>query len=313
MAKQNPYYKKNCIVTGGAGFIGQNLVRELVNRQARVYVIDNLSFGAQQKNIHPKAHTIIGDVQSEATFKKLPKVKYDFLFHFAAPSSVILFNQDLSSCAQITIRGFLQSIKFCATNNVRLVFPSTGSLYAQTPPPQNERTKINFSKVNAYSQCKIILENIAEVYGDQVNSLGLRIFAGYGPGEEHKGKIASVLYAFIKDMMRGKSPEIWGDGNQERDFVFIDDLINIMLQLAWNCKEKVVNVGSGTAVSFNQIVKLVNQQLPKKVRPVYVNKPKVYLEKTLADTRLLKKYYPDRLTPIKEGIQKTILYLKEQT
>ena len=300
------YKNKNCIVTGGAGFIGQGLVKKLIDEGASVFVIDRFLFGAKKSEVNKRAKIITGDVRDSNIFNKLPKIKYDFFFHFSAPSSTVLFNKNQIECVDITIRGFLNSIHFAAKNNIRFIYPSTGSLYSGINPPHHEKAKLKYELLNTYAKNKVLLEKLADVYRPKVNSLGLRILAGYGPGEKHKGKIASVIYSFCRDMVSGKSPIIWGDGSQRRDFIFIDDIVSIILTLATNCQEPIVNVGTGKDISFKEITLLINKYLYKNIDPIYVKKPKLYLEKTLADTHLLRRYFKKPLTSVSEGIKKTL-------
>ncbi len=300
------YKGKNCIVTGGAGFIGQNIVNKLISFGARVVVIDNLTNGAQARNINKKAVFLKGDVRDSEIFKKLPKKKYDYLFHFAAPSSNALFLENLSSSIDITITGFLNTIRYAAKRKIRYVFPSTGSLYNGVKPPHTEKAVLNPNAQNEYAKTKIGLEYIASIFGSSVNAIGLRILAGYGPGEKHKGRYQGVVYGFCQTMQKGKKPVIWGDGKQRRDFVYINDIVDITLTLAVNCPEKIVNIGTGSDISFKELVSLINKYLPKKITPTYGRKPKVYLERTTADTKLLRKYYKKPFTSIEDGIEQTL-------
>lgn len=298
------YKNKNCIVTGGSGFIGQAIIEALIAHGARVFVIDNFSFGAKNKSINHNATIITGDIREYKTFNKLPKLKYDYFFHFAAPSSIVLFNENAVDCFDITVNGFLNAIRFCLKNNIRLVYPSTGSLYSGTMPPQAENTELSLMSLNSYAVGKLSLELIHNSIRE-LNAVGLRIFAGYGPQERHKGKFASVIYLFCKDILNGKQPIIFGDGSQKRDFVYIDDVVEAILVLAQKCKEPVVNIGSGRSISFNDIIRIINKITGKQVVPKYIKKPRQYLEETQADNKLLLKYYAIKFT-IEEGIRQTI-------
>lgn len=309
--QKSDFKQKKCVVTGGAGFLGQSIVNKLIETEAEVYVIDNFSYGAKRSDVSERAQIIEGDVRLEETFQKLPQFKFDYFFHFAAPSSITLFKRDASECVDITVRGFLNAIKYCSEKNIRLIFPSTGSLYAETTPPQAEDAQINPKTINSYAQAKVALEYIQSAYADKSNSLGLRIFAGYGPAERHKGDFASVVYMFCQQMASGQAPEIWGDGSQERDFVFIDDVVDIILSLAPSCPEKIINIGTGTSVSFKQIVDEINRQLPNKVEAIYKPKPSQYLEKTLSDNTVLRKYYSGDFAPLSKGVTAIIESLKE--
>lgn len=306
------YKGKYCVVTGGAGFIGQNLVNKLLEYGAHVVVIDNLSYGAVRSDINTKATLIEGDVRDSDIFSKLPKKKYHYIFHFAAPSSTVLFDENLPDAIDITVRGFLNTLHFAAQNNIRYVYPSTGSLYNGVQPPHTEKAILNPEKQNEYAKTKIALEQLARIYSRSIKPLGLRILAGYGPGEMHKGRFQGVVYGFCLSMIKGEAPVIWGDGSQRRDFVFIEDIVDIILSLSKDCPAPVVNVGTGSDISFKETVDLINTFLKKPVKPTYVPKPKIYLEKTMADTTLLRKYYKRPFTPIETGIKKTIESLQKE-
>lgn len=303
---EKKYKGKHCIVTGGAGFIGQNIVNALISYGANVYVIDNYTYDSNRSNIHPNALVVEHDVRDPAVFSLLPKHKYDYLFHFAAPSSNVLFLENLTESIDVTINGFLNTIRFAIENNIRYVYPSTGSLYNGVNPPHTEKAQLNPDVQNEYAKTKIALEYIASIYAEHVNTIGLRILAGYGPGELHKGRFQGVVYGFCQSMLKGKAPEIWGDGEQRRDFVFIQDIVDVVLTLAVDCPERVVNVGTGSDISFKETVALINTFLDQPVTPVYRPKPTVYLERTTADTTLLRKYYKKPFTTIEEGVKKTI-------
>ncbi len=308
--KQYHLSGKNCIVTGGSGFIGQNLVKKLINEGANVWVIDNFSFGSSKKSLDKKSNLIEGDVRDKSILNQLPDIKFDYYFHFAAPSSIVLFNKDLELCREITIQGFLNAIDFCRSRNIRLIYPSTGSLYSGAKAPHSEETILNLPALNEYAKVKLELEKIQKE-NPEVSSLGLRIFAGYGPGEYLKGEFASVPYLFAKDMLENNSPVIFGDGAQTRDFIFIEDVIEAIITLAENAKEPIINIGSGTSVSFNQIVSILNKLLNTNIKPKYIERPPKYLETTLADTALLNKYYRPKWD-MEKGLAETIKDIKEK-
>lgn len=300
------YKNKNCIVTGGAGFIGQNIVKGLIESKANVFVVDNFSYGATRSNVPEGAQTFEGDVRSKSSFSQLPAIKYDVLFHFAAPSSIILFKRNAHECAEVTTFGFLNALDFALKNKISLIYPSTGSLYSGANLPNSEQAELKTAEVNSYANNKLALESLARMFRKEIKILGLRIFAGYGPSEKHKGEFASVLYSFCEKMYKGEPPEIWGDGTQERDFVYIDDVVSAILTLVQDCDEGVTNIGSGKSVSFNQVIAEINKVLSRKVDPVYIPKPNLYLERTLSDNSLLKKYYAIDPTPLATGISNII-------
>lgn len=265
------YKGKKIAITGADGFLGSRLMHTLVSKGARV--------------VSPTR----GDVRDINTFYSILDHTVDYLFHFGAPSSQILFQENPEYCADVTINGFLNAWRASKEYGIKLVYPSTGSLSGE--------------KINEYARTKQVLEDI---HASQINSaLGLRIFATYGPGEEHKGAYASVITLFIRDMLEGKSPVIYGDGEQMRDFIYIEDTVESILKMAQS-ETGVHTICSGESVSFNKIVQLINKELGTDILPTYVGEPSGYLEKTSG--------IPSPLcTPkvsIEEGIAKTVKRLK---
>ncbi len=303
---RNDFQNKNCIVTGGAGFIGLHLVKALQKRGANIFMIDNFHYGNHRAFKDSKVCVITGDVRSEIVYKKLPKKHYHFFFHLAAPSTTAMFNENFSECVDVTINGFLRAIEFAFQQKCRFVYATSGSVYSGINPPHSENSLLNFNRLNAYAKNKFLTEYLANTYWPHFKTLGLRILAGFGPGEENKKEYASVVYSFCRSMYQGKSPSIWGNGKQRRDFIFIQDIIDIVLTLAPACPEPIVNVGTGRDISFNHLVALINEVLKTNILSIHTARPALYLERTIADTRLLKKYYRKQFTPLKDGVKKTI-------
>lgn len=270
------YQNKRIALTGWSGFIGSRLEEELKAGGAIVY-------------------RLYGDTRNPSTFDRIDHT-FDYLFHFAAPSSQVLFLRQPAYCADVTINGFLNAARAARTNGVKLIYPSTGIL--------------SFDRTNEYARCKKICEDVH--LGENLDALGLRIFMGYGPGEGHKGTFASPAYLFAKDMFNRRRPEVWGDGNQARDLVYIDDLINAILILAEEANEKIIDIGSGEPVTFNRMIEALNLMLPAPaIKPIYVGKPAGYVEKTAADPTLLHKYYKPKVD-LGTGLLGIIEELKEQ-
>ena len=149
------------------------------------------------------------------------------------------------------------------------------------------------------------------LHARDVRSIGFRIFAGYGPGEEHKGEIASAITIFMNNLKNNEQPVIWSDGTQTRDFVYIDDIVEAMLRvLTMEGKlPPVVNIGSGEAYSFNDIVSFLNKYMGKDIKPIYIPKPKTYLEKTLADMTIFRMIFKMEPRKIDEGLESYLRHM----
>jgi len=205
----------------------------------------------------------------------------DYVFLFGSPSSNDWFGPALSYSVRETIDNFLNAADFCRDNKIKLIYPSSGTIYEGKTP---------------YSKTKMILDILNDIYKD--NILGLRIFAGYGVGEMHKGQYASVVYKWIQEMKVGKSPVIWGDGKQTRDFIYVEDIIDSIIKY----KDMVgtVDIGTGLNTSFNDVVKIINKKLHTNIEPTYIDKPGQYVDETVCNNPC------DFKITLEEGIEKII-------
>lgn len=226
-------------ITGSRGFIGGALAKKLESMGWEVY--------------------------------PYPRKDVDYYFMFGSPSSQMIFSHNIDYCVKETINSFLDAIAFCKNNNIKLIYPSSATVY---------------NKNNAYAHTKAALEEIQGAYDSNV--LGLRIFAGYGVGEDHKKEYANVIYQFCQQMKRGEQPVIWGDGTQTRDFIYIEDIVNTIVENL--DKVGIIDIGTGVNTSLNEIVQLINEELGTDIKPVFVDKPPKYVENTICNN------------PIKESI-----------
>lgn len=304
--------RKSVLITGGAGFLGSHLALRLFKEHAEVVVLDDLSTGIKNSE-RPRCHRFIeDDVSTLNLFEVLKDFDIDYVFHFGSPSSVILFNRNPEGCMSKTIFGFRNVMEYARRKGVsKVIYPSSGSVYGDAPIPQSEASLPK--PTNLYGISKLACEHLARLYMEKVPSIGLRIFAGYGPGEEAKGEIASVVTLFMEAMIENRSPTIYGDGEQSRDFVYIDDIISAALRGAEAGYTGVVNVGLGKSYTFNDVAELINKVLDKNVEPIYVDKPAKYLERTLADRMKQNEILGINPTTLEVGASELAEYLLNKT
>lgn len=208
-----------------------------------------------------------------------PHPDSEFVFYFGSPSSQQIFKETPSYSIKETINGFINVVEFCQEHEIKLVYPSSGTVY---------------HKNNSYAHTKSALEEIHQAYG--IDALGLRIFGGYGVGEEHKGEYASIIYQFCKQMRNGREPVLWGDGTQTRDFVYIDDIVDSILKL--KDLNGIYDIGTGINTSFTDIVGLINTELKSLIKPIYINAPVNYMHDTVCKNPIKAK------VSVKEGIHR---------
>ncbi len=269
-------------------------MRELISLGAAVTILDikpykslgNLSFDLK------RAMYTSMDVRDKA-FVSEWSYDFDYIFHFGAPCSVIQFNRSPVESILNTIQGFRNVATLADEHNAKLIYPSSGNVYGNINSPMREEDKPEPS--NAYAACKLLCEEEAQEYC--FDSVGLRIFAGYGYGEQQKGDLASVVTLFMNDITMRRPIIVYGDGEQRRDFIYIDDVVDAIISAAERECSLIVNVGVGTSYSFNELITtlLVELDINSDRNVKYVGKPSSYVENTCADTTRMEnelKIYP---------------------
>jgi nucleoside-diphosphate-sugar epimerase len=264
------------LVTGGAGFIGSNLVDRLLEDGFKVKVIDDLSTGDKQNLAHLENNEsfefIEGNIQDFDLIKKTVK-GVDAVFHEAALVSVTRSVENPLLSNEINVKGSLNLLKSCVNANVkRFVYASSCAVYGDAkvlPIPEDLSAK----PLSPYAVDKLATENYAkvfyEVYG--LETVGLRYFNVYGPRQKY-GPYSGVISIFIKRFLENKPPTIYGDGEQTRDFVNVKDVVeaNMLTLSKRDIAGEVFNISSGKAFTINKIVKIIQKITNKEsIDPVY--------------------------------------------
>lgn len=291
------------LVSGGAGFIGSNVVRLLEEKGAQTFILDNFS-SADFKNLEEtKASVICADVSDGAILKRLPKV--DAVIHEAAITETTL--KDDTKMLTVNYNGFKNVLNFCLRKKIKLVYASSASVYGDGPSPMKESQKPK--PLNTYAYSKYLCDCLAQKFFKNKNTpliVGLRYFNVYGPGECHKKSAASMIYQLYFQMKENKQPRIFKYGEQKRDFIYVKDVARITVECLSLKRSGIFNVGTGIARSFNDIIAALNKALNKDLKPDYFDNPYlgVYQDFTEADITLFKKNFkiPPQFS-LEEGIQ----------
>ena len=268
-----------CLVTGGAGFIGSNIVLELEKKGHEVTVVDNLLTGNKKNLDGFKGKFIEIDISESCDIKG----KFDAVFHHAAITDPRYPNDEETYSKNVN--GFRNAIILAEKNNAKLIYASTASLYGNGHVPMKESQKKE--TLSSYAKSKLEMDNIASSLFDKMHIVGLRYFNVFGPREKYKKKAASMIYHLGKQIRNGKNPRIFKFGEQKRDHIYVKDVINANLMALNSKKSCVVNVGTGIGTSFNNLVKILNGVLGKNLKPEYFDMPydsKTYQNNTQADT-----------------------------
>lgn len=295
------------LVTGGAGFIGSNLVEALVERGDEVTVLDNFSTGSEEnlKAVMDQIEVI------EAPCADIPELDLDELdkiFHIGIPSSSPMYRENTLLVGS-AINDFIKIMELALETGSKVVYASSSSMYGCCDPLHKENLEVE--PFDYYTEARLVMERLAKVYHDLqgVNSVGLRFFSVYGPHEKAKGKYANIISQFYWKMRDGERPEVYGDGEQTRDFTHVSDVTRACLEASdrdLGCE--ITNVGTGKETTFNEIIDILNKKLGKSIEPKYVENPiENYVYRTKADlTRAeeLLDYEPQ--VELEEGIERKI-------
>jgi len=278
-----------CLVTGGAGFIGSNLVDGLIRDDHEVLIFDDLSTGLME-NINPAANFIDVDISdsSQLTERYLKEKmnRVEVVFHLAAKARVQPSIEDPALYNHVNVQGIVNMLKLSVDCGVkRFVFSSSSSVYGMTDKlpsveddPKNPLSPYAAQKLIGEIYCKMFYE----VYG--LETVSLRYFNVYGERQPLEGAYALVMGIFAQQILDGEPMTINGDGEQRRDFTYVGDVVkaNILAALSQNVGNgEVINIGNGDNRSVNQLADLIGRE---RVYRDSVVEPR----ETLADNSLAK-------------------------
>lgn len=269
------------LVTGGLGFIGSHIVNRLLYEGFEVTVLDDLSTGKiesiAQNQPHKELEIVKGDIRDLNLVKKTMKGA-DAVFHEAALASVALSVQNPILVNDVNVSGTLNILKTAADLCVkRLIFASSGAVYGKTESPEKKEDDV-LSPGSPYGVSKLAGEKYArsffELYG--LETVSLRYFNVYGPRQSHnlQAQYGGVITIFLNRLLKNMSPIIYGDGEQTRDFVCVEDIVqaNLLAMESKNAIGESFNVGSGMRTSVNRVAQILKDALGKRdTKNVYLD------------------------------------------
>ncbi|MFP3318273.1 MAG: NAD-dependent epimerase/dehydratase family protein [Thermoplasmata archaeon] len=295
------------LVTGGAGFIGSNLVHRLVEKGEEVIVVDSLHTGS--KNLISDLDVKFYHMKVDEFYRNGEWRGIDGIFHLGKPSSSPMYKENREKFLE-SINGTLAVLEIAKELGVKLVTASSSSLYNGLDPPHREDMIIK--PTDFYTEARLMEERLAKVYQDLygLKWAAMRFFSVYGPREEYKKNYANLISQFIWSYMKNEPPLIYGDGSQKRDFIFVNDVVNALLLAMEKEVNGIFNVGTGKSYSLNDVISIIKKKMGKEINPRYIENPvKNYVMVTLADTSKSRKILGfEAKENIEEGIQKTLNY-----
>jgi ADP-L-glycero-D-manno-heptose 6-epimerase len=273
------------LVTGGAGFIGSNLVLTLQERmpQTRLTVIDDFRSG-DFKNLAGYTGDFVA--QNLATLdwrQQFGDEKFDAIFHLASITDTTLHDQFVQ--VHDNVESFRRLLNFAKPNRTRVIYASSAATYGAATTASVETN--GAVPANVYAFSKTIMDNLANRAGHEFQDwiiVGLRYFNVYGPREGHKGVPASMVYHLSRQMKSGQRPRIFKHGDQKRDFVYVKDVVEGSIRALEARQSGIYNLGSGQARSFNDLIDVLNRSLGTDFKPDYIENPHAhYQDYTQAD------------------------------
>ena len=305
------------LVTGGAGFIGSNLVEELVKRGEQVRVLDNFSTG-RRENIAPWKNDIEiveGTIVDPETCARCME-GVDFVLHQGAMPSVPKSVEFPVESNEANVIGTLNVLLAARDAKVkRVVYAASSSAYGDTPTlPKIETMPPNPMSPYAVQKYtgEMYMRVFHQVYG--LETVALRYFNIFGPRQDPTSQYSAVIPKFICAILDGKQPTIFGDGTQSRDFTYIDNVVEANIaacHASSECAGKLLNMACGDRIDLNKLVQVINEALGTNLDPKYDPTRVGDVKHSQADISAAKKYIgyePKVLFP--EGIMKTIDWYK---
>ncbi len=314
------------LITGGAGFIGSNIVEELLRRKYFVRVLDNFSTGKRENlDFSPSLHRSIasslevieGDIREKKDLRKSLK-RIDVVLHQAALRSVPRSVDDPLSTNEVNITGTLNLLLEAKNAGVkRVVYASSSSVYGDSNIlPQKETQKT--APISPYAASKLAGEDYCRVFSKTfgLETISLRYFNVFGPKQDPESKYAAVIPKFIESALRNEPLEVHGDGKQSRDFSYIDNVVdaNILAALAPSSiakKGEIFNIACGESHSLLEIIKLLETLSRKKLKKNHTHPRAGDVRKTWADISKVKKLLKYKvLVDFEKGISRTFEWFK---
>ncbi len=299
------------LVTGGAGFIGSHIVEQLVANGQHVRVIDNLLAGCMDNlaGVLDRVEFIERDLRDDTALRSAMR-DVEVVFHQAADASVPRSMSDPAACYDVNVMGTLRLLE--AARNVgvrRVVFASSCAVYGEEPESP-KREPMPSAPASPYAASKVAGEDLCALYGRVfgLETVRLRYFNVFGPRQSPFSAYAPVIPRFISAFANGAAPVIFGDGEQTRDFVYVDDVVraNLLAANATGANGRVFNIASGRSVSLNQVVTHLQTIMGSTIEAQYVEQRPGDIRHSAADISAALEIGFRAAIPFADGLSRTV-------
>ncbi len=304
------------LITGGAGFIGSNLARKVVSEGGEVVVLDDFSTGYESnlQDIKNEITVVEGDICDMQTVRRATR-GVDYVSHHAAVVSVVRSVEDPQRTSEVNVAGTLNCLVAAREAGVkRFIFAGSSSAYGDNPTlPKREDMKPE--PLSPYAVSKLAGEMYVKVFNDVFGlpALTLRYFNIFGPYQDPTSQYAAVIPIFITRMARGESPVVYGDGEQSRDFTYIDNAIqaNLLAVKADGAPGRVFNVACGDRFTLNDLIGRLRKLMSSSVEAAHEAPRPGDVRHSLGDISLAREimgYRPS--VTFEEGLKRTVMWFR---
>lgn len=306
------------LVTGGAGFIGSNIVRRLVKDGEKVRVFDDFSTGKRENLAGLEGLEIIEGSLTDIRAVRKALAGVEFVLHQGAIPSVPRSVADPLFSNEANVTGTLSLLVEARAAGVkRVIFAASSSAYGDTeilPKEENmPADPLSPYAVGKYTG-ELYARIFANIYG--LETVSLRYFNIFGPYQDPASEYAAVIPKFIQLMIKGEAPTIFGDGEQSRDFTYIDNAVEANLLACRSSKAgggEVINVACGERYTLNELVTALNEILGTKLSPIYTESKPGDVKHSLAAIERAKELLGyDVRVDFREGLQRTVEWCRSQ-
>jgi UDP-glucose 4-epimerase len=304
------------LITGGAGFIGANLVHALVGRGASVRILDDFSTGRAEnlRGVEDRIEILRGDIRDPAVVARAVR-GVEVILHQAALNSNPRSIKEPGPTNAVNVAGTLLLLEAARGAGVRrVVYASSSSVYGDTPGlpkteemPLSPKAPYGVSKLAAESYCRVF----TQVYG--LETVSLRYFNVFGPRQHPDSEYAAVIPRFLRRMLAGKPPVIFGDGEQSRDFTAVENVMAANLLAAETAQGigEVFNIACGQTSTLNQIAAWLNRLLGADLTPTYESARPADIRHSYASIQKAEAILGYRpILEVQEGLRRTIEWFK---
>ena len=294
------------IVTGGAGFVGSFLTDALIEQGHEVIVIDDFSQGSYQ---HPQAKTVKANILDEEQIRPLFE-GLDGCYHLVGIPSVVMTMQNWFHFNAINLHTSLIIFKLAIEHGlIPVVYASSCVVYGETEElPLKEDQYIK--PVAVYGSDKLAVESnaFALAHNYELPNIGLRFFNVFGPRQNPESPYSGVITKFINRLKENKSPIIFGDGNQTRDFIFVKDVVRNVIKAMdlVSTDAEVVNLCTGKGITVNHLAEELSQLMHKKVNPIYQEKRSYDIMHSVGSTEKMQEFGFDLKYDLAAGLKETV-------